>query len=360
MKPIRVLLVEDDGPHARLIAERLRDVPELELVATCEALAEAIARARELGPRGLDAVLLDLGLPDSEGGDTVRAFHVAAPRLPIVVLSGLRDVGTAIEAMRHGAQDYLVKSAGDAAELSRALRLAIERKRLQDVEQMLVGVVSHDLRGPLQTIVLGCDMLLGEQPGSRHAAVIRRAALRATTLVNDLLDATRARLAGVLPIEMSDLDLVTVIEQVVEDARLAHPRRSIELALELGERVSARGDGKRIAQVVQNLLGNALQHSPPASAVRVSLTRRPQWFELVIHNHGAPIPEALRQHMFEPLERASGDRDAQHSIGLGLYIVSEIVRAHGGVIQVDSDGQRGTTFSVRLPALPSSPAPPPS
>ena len=351
MRPLRLLLVEDDAPHAHLIAERLRDVPDIKLVATCEALADAIARARELGPRGLDAVLLDLGLPDSEGVDTVRAFHVAAPRIPVVVLSGLRDVGAAIEAMRHGAQDYLVKNAGDTAGLSRALHLAIERKRLQDIEQMLVGVVSHDLRTPLQIIVLGCDMLLEEQPGSRHGAVIRRAALRATSLVNDLLDATRVRLAGVLPIEISDRDLASVIEQAVEDARIAYPRRSIEL--ELADRAPSRGDGKRIAQAVQNLLGNALQHSPTTSSVRVSLSCQPQCFELAIHNHGAPIPEELRQHMFEPLECASSDCDSQHGIGLGLYIVSEIVRAHGGTIRVDSDGQRGTTFCVRLPTLPS-------
>lgn len=347
------MLVEDDPAQARLIAERLREVPEIEIAATCETLAEALERARALGPRGLDAVLLDLGLPDSEGIETVQAFHVAAPRLPVVVLSGQRDVGVAIEAMRHGAQDYLVKSSGDAVQLSRALHLAIERKRLQDVEQMLVGVVSHDLRGPLHTIVLGCDLLLSEQPGSRRATSIRRAAQRATTLVNDLLDATRARLAGVLPIEVRDMDLAATVEQAVEDVRLAHPSRSI--SLELGDRAPARADPQRIAQLVQNLLGNALQHSPPASPVRVSLRGEPQCFELAIHNEGAPIPAPLRESMFEPLERASAQRDAGHSIGLGLYIVAEIVRAHGGTIHVDSEAETGTTFRVRLPAPPPAP-----
>lgn len=354
MSSIRLLLIEDDEPHARLIRERLRDVPDLELLGMCESLAEAIARARELGPRGLDAVLLDLGLPDSEGIDTVRAFHIAAPRIPIVVLSGQHDVKVAVEAMRHGAQDYLLKSAGDAANLARALRLAIERKRLQDVEQMLVGVVSHDLRAPLQTIVLGCDFLQNHPYTPRHVTTIRRSAVRATTLVNDLLDATRARLAGVLPIEIGDVDIAAVIEQVVEDARLAHPQRSIEV--EIADRAPARADSRRIAQVVQNLLGNALQHSPLASPVRVSLQREPQHFELAIHNEGPPIPDHLRQSIFEPLERASMDRDPGHSLGLGLYIVSEIVRAHGGTIRVESERPRGTTFRVRLPVAGPAPA----
>jgi len=348
MIAIRTLLVEDDEPHARLIRERLRGTPEVEIVGTCESLADAIARVRELGARGIDAVLLDLGLPDSEGIETVHTFHAVAPRLPIVVLSGQRDVTIAVEAMRHGAQDYVVKSSGDAAHLSRALHLAIERKRLHDVEQMLVGVVSHDLRGPLQTIVLGCDMLLRDVPESRHAAAIRRAALRATTLVNDLLDATQARLAGVLPLDLAEVELASVIEQVVEDVRLAHPRRSIEV--ELGERTRSRGDAGRIAQVVQNLLDNALQHSPAAAPVRVTLGREPHHFVLAVHNRGAPIPDDLRDHIFEPLERASATGDSRHGIGLGLYIVAEIVRAHGGTIEVESDGTTGTTFRVRLPA----------
>lgn len=349
MSAIRTLLVEDDEPHARLIRERLRATPEIEIVATCESLAEATAQVRELAPRGLDAVLLDLGLPDSDGIETVHAFHAAAPRLPIVVLSGQRDVAVAVEAMRHGAQDYILKSAGDAANLSRALALAIERKRLADVEQMLVGVVSHDLRGPLQTIVLGCDMLLREMPDSRHANAIRRAAIRATTLVNDLLDATRARLAGVLPLELAEVDLAAVIEQVVEDARLAYPKRSIEVVL--ADRTPARGDPRRIAQVVQNLLGNALQHSPSASPVKVALAREPRHVRIEIHNAGSPIPEAVRQRIFEPLERATASGDPRHGIGLGLYIVAEIVRAHGGTIEVESGGH-GTTFRVRLPTEP--------
>lgn len=341
MSELRVLLVEDDGPQARLIVERLRADDGVRVARVCDSLLEA---ASVVG-QGFDAVLLDLGLPDSEGIDTVVALHHAAPRLPIVVLSGQTDVALAIEAMRHGAQDYVVKATADARLLGRALRLAIERKRLQDTEQMLVGVVSHDLRTPLQTIALGTELMLKEEPDNRHAATVRRAALRAIALVNDLLDATRARLAGVLPIAVADVDLSALIEQCVDEARALYPRRVIETRIAGG--IRARADGKRVAQVVQNLVGNALQHSPEATPVQVSLVSDGATLTLAVHNRGTPIPTELRGNIFEPLERATTERS--HSIGLGLYIAAEIVRAHGGAIDVHSDAETGTTFQVSLP-----------
>jgi signal transduction histidine kinase len=352
MKPpatIRLLLVEDDEAHARLVTERLRDDAEIEVVACCESLDAAIARARDPGGDDFDAALLDLGLPDSEGVATVRDFHSAAPRLPIVVLSGLRDVSLAIEAMRHGAQDYVVKTAGDGQLLVRSLRLAIERKRLQDIEQMLVGVVSHDLREPLQTVLLACDLLDAHRAQPPEVVMrARRAAQRATSLVHDLLDATHVRLAGVLPLELSTANISAIIQQVIDDARLLHPQRTIIADLE--HTVSLLADGKRIAQVVQNLVGNALQHSPPRSDIRVTMRGHPDSLEIAVHNTGSTIPLPLRMQLFEPLKRASNNKSPEHSIGLGLFIVREIVRAHGGTISVDSTDEHGTTFRVTLPA----------
>jgi signal transduction histidine kinase len=354
MTGLRLLLVEDDDAHARLLQERLRGDREIAAVTWSASLDDAIARVIELWPGELDAALLDLGLPDSEGIATVRDFHAAAPRLPIVVLSGQRDMAIAIEAMRHGAQDYLVKTGGDASALiARSLRLAIERKRMQDVEQMLVGVVSHDLRVPLQTIVMACEMVIAEREAPPPAVVhARRAALRATSLVNDLLDATRARLAGVLALDRSDTDIAAVIHQVVDEVRLVHPRRRIAVDCEGPVEMSA--DARRIAQVMQNLLGNAIQHSPAQSDVRVALRRGAGRIELTVHNLGTPIPRDLQARLFEPLERASYLRSHDHGIGLGLFIVHEIVRAHGGVIGVDSSPELGTTFRVVLPLAPPS------
>jgi len=347
MTAIRILLVEDDAPYARLMRERLRAQSELEVVAIAESLAAAITAAHDHAPQ---VVMLDLGLPDSEDIQTVEAFHAAHPRLPLVVLSGQDSVELAVEAMRHGAQEYLVKGPEDAALLPRVSRLAIERKRLQDLEQLLVGVVSHDLRGPLQTIALSCELVLAEVRGPTRTWVNRAltAVRRANGLVDDLLDATRVRLGGPLPIERAPVDLVRLVEQVTDDHRARQPSRVI--GLEAPATLVTACDAKRISQVVNNLLGNAIQHSPASSTVRVRVGSLGDGeSEIAVHNLGPAIPEQLRDRIFEPLERVEVV-STNHSIGLGLYIVHEIVEAHGGTIAVESTADQGTTFRVRLPA----------
>jgi signal transduction histidine kinase len=349
--PIRILLVEDNAPYARLVRERLRDQPELEIVAIAVSLATAIEAARVHAPQ---VVMLDLGLPDSEGVATVDAFHAVHPRLPLVVLSGQDSVDVAVEAMRHGAQEYLVKGTDDAALLSRIARLAIERKRLQDAEQLLVGVVSHDLRGPLQTIVLSCELLAAETHGTTRLWVSRALAAvrRANGLVDDLLDATRARLGGLLPIDRAPVDLARLLLLAIEDHR-ERSGRAIELTAPATLTVSC--DAKRITQVVGNLLGNAVQHSPAGTVVEVALSATAGGVEISVHNEGPPIPAELMDKIFEPLERAEV-ASTNHSIGLGLYIVHQIVAAHGGTITVASSEGDGTAFRVRLPAEPTTPA----
>jgi signal transduction histidine kinase len=354
MTPIRILLVEDSAPYARLMRERLRDQTELEIVATSESLAAAIDAVRSHAPH---VAVLDLGLPDSEGVATVDAFHAAHPRLPLVVLSGQDSVDVAVEAMRHGAQEYLVKGSDDATLLTRIARLAIERKRLADAEQLLVGVVSHDLRGPLQTIVLSCELLMAEIQDPARLWVMRALAAvrRANGLVDDLLDATRARLGGLLPIDRAPVDLSRLIEHATEDQRARARDRVIEAVLPATLIVNC--DGKRMAQVINNLLGNAVQHSPSGSTVRIVLradggdaSGDRRGCEISVHNTGPAIPKDLRAKIFEPLERISANTN--HSIGLGLYIVHQIVHAHRGAITVESTAADGTTFRVWLPAAP--------
>ncbi|HET9620362.1 MAG TPA: ATP-binding protein [Kofleriaceae bacterium] len=346
---LRVLLVEDDPAYARLVREYVRApqlATELELVATASSLAEAIAAARGHAP---DVVFLDLGLPDHEGVATLTAFRAAHPRLPVVVLSGLADIEVALEAMRDGAQEYLVKGQAESQLFPRAARSAIERKRLQELEQLLIGVVSHDLRGPLQTVSLNCELAIDEAartatPLTPRVGRALAAARRALGLVNDLLDATRARLGSPLPVERTATDLVPLCAHLVQE--VAAGDRAIRF--EAPASLVAQVDGPRIAQVLSNLLGNALQHGAAGSPIAVWLTAAGDQLELGVHNTGAPIPDVLRGKLFEPLERSQLP-SRHHSIGLGLYIVHEIVKAHGGAIDVSSSADAGTTFRVRLP-----------
>ena len=346
----RILLVEDDAAYARLLQEILVDAGEGNwIVEIAGSLRAARERAAAWHP---NVVLLDLGLPDAEGVEVVTEMRSIVPRCPIVVLSGYDDIETALASMRNGAQEYLVKGQAEHFLVPRALRYATERKRMQDFEQLLIGVVGHDLRGPLQAIQSGCE-LLDEAPdtGKMSRAILPgmlSAVTRANALVNDLLTATRARAGGRFPIERQTIDCRKIVDRVIAELRSAHPSRTIEITR--SELARGHWDPHRLAQVLDNLVGNALQHSPVDSAVSLSLRNVEDDVVIEVHNSGEPIPPKLRARLFEPLERASmRQKGKRTSIGLGLYISHEIVTAHGGTIEVESSFRNGTTFRIVLP-----------
>jgi phosphoserine phosphatase RsbU/P len=237
-------------------------------------------------------------------------------------------------------------------------RLVAEARRRVEFEQQLVGIVSHDLRGPLNAILAGASMMLQrdtiEPWQAKTAARILSCAERSNRLIRDLLDFTQARMGGSIPIRPAPADLHELTLQVVEEARVAHVERDIQM--------SQSGDGRgqwdadRMAQVVSNLVANALKYSPEKTPVQVETVGGGERVVLRVHNEGEPIAEDLLPRIFEPLRR--GKRRASRSdrsIGLGLYIVHELVQAHGGTVEVASTVAEGTTFTVSLPRVPPTP-----
>jgi signal transduction histidine kinase len=247
------------------------------------------------------------------------------------------------------------------------LRAANQRLRdAAEFEQQLIGIVSHDLRNPLNAIHLYATTLLRRRDMDERQAKalhgILNASERASRLIHDLLDFTKARLGGGLPIQRRLLDLHELTRQVVDEVRTTHPER--QLQVEQHGDGQGEWDGDRVAQVLTNLLNNALAYSPPDTPVRVVTRGLDEHVELTVHNAGDPIPEALLPRLFEPMRRGAHEGDkASGSIGLGLFIVNEIVRAHGGVaamlpptgemhspaVEVRSLAGEGTTFTVRFP-----------
>jgi K+-sensing histidine kinase KdpD/CheY-like chemotaxis protein len=227
-----------------------------------------------------------------------------------------------------------------------------ELRRRTEFEQQLIGIVSHDLRNPLGAIAMGAG-LLQASPGlsERQLKAAHRIASsceRATRLIRDFLDFTQARLGDGIPLKRRPMNLHEVTRHVVDEVLQAHPERQVQ--------VETSGDGQgewdpdRIAQVLTNLVGNALAYSQPGTPVRVRTDSAPGAALLQVHNEGTPISAELLPCLFEPLTRGE-PTTGQHSrsIGLGLYIVREIVRGHGGSVDVASTAQTGTTFTVRLP-----------
>ncbi len=238
-----------------------------------------------------------------------------------------------------------------------------EVKRRAEFEQQLIGIVSHDLRNPLNNITLGAAMLL-KQEGLDEASTtlarrVSRNAERAANMIRDLLDFTQARFSGGIPIALKSVNLHLHAASILGEVENEHPTRKLRLHHE-GD-ACGEWDPDRIAQVLVNLTGNALAYSPPDSVVTVSVRGEPEEVVLEVHNHGNPIPEALIARLFHPYARGNGQVPFQaRSIGLGLFIVNSIVRAHQGRISVRSTAEQGTTFTVRLPrAMATSSAPDP-
>lgn len=232
-------------------------------------------------------------------------------------------------------------------ESERALRA--EAERVSEIQQQLMAVVGHDLRTPLTAILLTAESLLRRGSAVDEVALgrIERSADRANRIIGDLLDFARARRGHALAIEPADVDLAELARRVAAEFEVGEEPAAIELSWS-GD-VTLRADPGRLMQALSNLVGNARQHGA-GGPIRVRVTGLDDAVTLEVANGGPPISEELLPRLFEPFLRGAGAPGVRSgSVGLGLYIVAEIVRAHRGTVGVTSTTEHGTTFTVRLP-----------
>jgi PAS domain S-box-containing protein len=234
-----------------------------------------------------------------------------------------------------------------------------EAEKSDTYQRHLLAIVGHDLRNCLSVVLTAGEMLRvhadDAKQARRRAEQVVNSACRMRNIIATVIDYTLAQRSEGIPISPHEgADIHAACQHVLEEFRALHPTRRIVYEAEgtpLGE-----WDEGRLEQVVQNLLGNALKFSPPDSTVSLRWSRTDDYSQtsdlvLTVHNHGAAISAGLLPHVFEPFR--SGEQDASNhreSMGLGLYIVREVVRAHGGTVEVESDAEHGTTFTVSLPA----------
>jgi signal transduction histidine kinase len=345
---VRTLLVEDNPGDARLLREML---PEGFSLTHVERLDAAIAAAA-----GHEVVLLDLSLPDGHGLETFRRFHAAAPEVAVLVLTALADDEAAVQAVREGAQDWLVKGRVDAEGLGRALRYAIERNRLsarlRELDRMrslFLSVVSHDLKSPVAAILAGIDLLLAGRIGElnarqRHALeVARRNALRQTRLVNDLLDVAVIE-AGAMVLHPATVTLGALVDATLEELGPLVAERNLTLSRDFEPTPVIRGDADRIAQAVANLVTNAAKFARREIAVRVRASS--EGVSIVVEDDGPGIAPDLVGHLFDRFVRGEGPRAGS---GLGLSIVRGVAEAHHGAIHAENRIEGGARFIVTFP-----------
>lgn len=218
-------------------------------------------------------------------------------------------------------------------------------------ERQLAAIVSHDLKGPIGVVATGVTALCraGDLNSLQQRLLerIRSSAHRAARLTDQLLDFTSVRVGKGIALRRVSADIQRLVAEVVDESRMTHPSRRVDLFAE-GEGVG-EWDSDRVSEVVENLLTNALRYSPPETPVSVRTRSREREVLLEVQNFGPAIPAAQIARLFEPLEQGEQGRSKGEGLGLGLFIVDRIVRAHGGSVAVQSSETTGTTFSVTLP-----------
>jgi PAS domain S-box-containing protein len=230
--------------------------------------------------------------------------------------------------------------------------LEFEREERAAFERQLIGIVSHDLRTPINAIGIASALLRQrgnlEPHQERVVGRIESSAERARRLIRDFLDFTQARSTGHIPIVPAPANIREIAHQVLDEVHLTYPARAATLEHE-GEETGI-WDADRVAQLIGNLLSNAFQHGTPESTVRLRTEGRGDEVLIEVHNHGASIAPEDQARLFLPFERGRDSvPSSERSVGLGLYIAKQIVDAHEGTISLHSTPEKGTTFSVRLP-----------
>ena len=224
----------------------------------------------------------------------------------------------------------------------------LNERETSELREHFIAVLGHDLRNPLASIAAGTKMLA--KAGSKDAAgeilgLMQKSVARMSALIDNVLDLARGRLGGGITLRRSPQSLQPVLNLVIAELRVSTPGCRIETAFDLTQPVDC--DGGRIAQLLSNLLGNALTHGTAGSPVGVQATTQDGAFELSVTNSGEPIPPEALGRLFQPFYRVAA-QDPRQGLGLGLYISSEIARAHGGTIDVTSSPE-ATRFTFRMP-----------
>ena len=354
-KRIQVLLIEDGEGDARLIQELLSEAPGRPFTLRWESrLSSGLARARE----GVDAVLLDLSLPDSLGLATLAAFQAAAPHVPVVVMTGLDDNEVAAAAIQRGAQDYVVKGRLDAEALARAILYAIERKNGERRRQEFLHDVNHELRSPLAAIHGALAMLQEDAAGlraqqSQLLAIAVTGVDQLMALTEDLAEVVRSE-TGKLAVAVQNLSLPAALSETAALLSKSGKARSLRFTVEAAPGLpEASADPLRLRQILGNLIGNAVKFTPAGGeiAIRCGVWKDDAAFAVVsVRDTGPGIAAADMPRLFERLYQAPSDAaDRARGLGLGLHICRELVTRQGGKIWAESQPGKGAEFSFTLP-----------
>jgi len=358
---IKCLLVDDLEENLLALSALLQgdDVEILTARSGFEALELLLAHEFALA-------FLDVQMPEMDGFELAELMRGSerTRHIPIIfVTAGAREQQRVFKGYESGGVDFIykpiephiLKNKADVffqlyrqrLELAQELQDRTETLRLNE---MFSALLAHDLRNPLSAILASAQLLhrRSEEGQTREAAArIAASGKHMSRLIEDMLDLARARLAGGIVVKREPVDLKVLVDRVVREHQAAAPGRVIEP--DYAGDCSGHWDAERIAQVAGNLIGNALKHGDPDVPVRVSLDGSALNEVVLTVSNGGTIPAELLDHLFDPFRGAKRPAGRSEGLGLGLYIVYHIVKAHSGSVEVTTGENSLTSFRVAVP-----------
>jgi len=362
------LLVVDDSITIRKYLHNLLNRNGVKSVEEASTGQDALRLLQ--GGLNCDLMLLDLMLPDMDGIQLLQELRKFNEHSAVVMITGTGGIKTATMAVNQGADGYIDKQnltiGNDPADFVFALEQALERreglvaqKELQNFKADFYSMVTHDLRNPTGSIVLSTELLMKGEVGELTdeqkdvVGIAHNAALKLLNLVNNYLDFAKIE-AGYLNLDFGEVEVGGLVQSSVQAARLQAQAKEQTLEADLpSQPVMAEADDDRLKQVFDNLISNAIKYTPSKGRILVKMRvlADTQSVEFQIKDSGYGIPADQLPQLFTKYHRVPGQSTKSVvGTGLGLLIVKEIVNAHGGTVEVKSEGRdKGTTFIITLP-----------
>ena len=364
-KPISILLIEDNPGDRRLIREMLAEAGNVTFDVQ---YADRLQAAMEyLGQNGVEVILLDLGLPDSQGLETLRKVYAQVSEMPIVVLTGLNDEMVGVQAINEGAQDYLIKGQVDTQLLRRTIRYAIERKQAEERERrlqlqlnlsnrlaslgLMVEGIAHEINNPLASVIGFAQMLAYEdipENAREDVKTIEDNAQRVVDIMTNLLAFARQQ-----KLERTYINVNDMVMAALKMRASPLEGSNITITTQLDPALpSTMADATLLQQAFLNLVINAetamkLAHGKGNLLIMTEFIS--DTIQVAFNDDGPGIAEVNLIHLFDPFFSTRGVGQGR---GLGLSVCYGIITDHNGRIDVRSELGKGSVFTVELPVVP--------
>ncbi len=379
MQKTKILIVDDDPFVRDMLAMILQSGGyDTETAEDGEDAVDKYASAPDTG-----LIISDMNMPGMNGVELIKELRKNKVDVPIIILTGNNEISVAVEALNSGASDYLLKDENIQDTIMLSAEKVLEKRQLEkrnvqlmtdlavkneELEQSntklvalnalknkFLGIAAHDLRNPLTSIRGLSEILLMEAFGplsdeqKEYLGTINTASDDMLSLVNDLLDVSVIE-SGKLDLQLKPGSLNALLESRVRMNKVVGERKNITLRTDFPGIREAVFDANRIAQVIDNLIGNAIKFSPSGSAVYISLSEDGNAATVRVRDEGPGIPAEEQSRLFGEFQRLSVQpTGGEKSTGLGLAIVKKIVDGHQGTLKVESEPGSGSTFSFTIP-----------